>query len=187
MMALVNDWRLGARMFVKQPGLTAAAVVALALGVGLTTLLFSIGYGIFLRGLPFREGRRIMAISMANVVTGRQRLGVTIHDFADWRAAQSSFAEMAAFQTASFNVVVRDGQPERLNGAFLTANGFELLRARSPALGAGSSEAVSSLERMRTRRRAWPWSTPASPISISGASTRWAAGFAWAAIGRRPG
>ena len=48
-MGFLNDWRAGMRMFVRQPGLTSAAVVALALGVGLTTLLFSIGYGIFLR------------------------------------------------------------------------------------------------------------------------------------------
>lgn len=133
-MALVNDSRLAVRMFVRQPGLTAAAVVALALGVGLTTLLFSIGYGIFLRGLPVPQGRRIMAVTFTNVAAGRQQLGVGIHDFADWRAAQRSFDDLAAFQMASLNVVVRDGQPERLLGAFLTANGFEMLHAR-PLLG----------------------------------------------------
>ena len=133
-MALVNDWRLAVRMFVRQPGLTIAAVVALALGVGLTTLLFSIGYGIFLRGLPLPEGRRIMAVTFTNVATGRRQLAVGIHDFADWRASQRSFDDLAAFQFASLNVVVRDGQPERLLGAFLTANGLELLHAR-PLLG----------------------------------------------------
>ncbi len=50
-----ENWRMAVRMSVRQPGLTAAAVVALALGVALTTLLFSIGYGIFLRGLPSRR------------------------------------------------------------------------------------------------------------------------------------
>jgi predicted permease len=133
-MSLATDWRLAARMFVKQPGLTAAAVVALALGVGLTTLLFSITYGIFLRGLPFPDGDRIAAVSLNNVATGRQRLSPTIHDFADWRVAQTSFEEFAAFQTASMNIVVRDGQPERLAGAFLTANGFAVMGAR-PFLG----------------------------------------------------
>lgn len=106
-MALVNDWRLAVRMFVRQPGLTIAAVVALALGVGLTTLLFSIGYGIFLRGLPLPEGRRIMAVTFTNVATGRRQLAVGIHDFADWRASQRSFDDLAAFQFASLNVVVR--------------------------------------------------------------------------------
>ena len=133
-MALVKDCRFAVRMLVREPGLAAAAVVALAVGVGLTTLLFSIGYGIFLRPLPVPDGHRIVAVTLANVATGRQKLGVSVHDFADWRAAQRSFDDLAAFQYASLNVVVRDGQPERLRGAFLTANGLELLRAR-PLLG----------------------------------------------------
>jgi putative ABC transport system permease protein len=133
-MRAIVDWRLAVRMVFRQPGLAAAAVIALALGVGLTTLLFSIGYGIFLRGLPLPDGRRIMAVTFTNVATGGQKLGVSIHDFADWRAAQRSFDDLAAFQYASLNVVVRDGQPERLRGAFLTANGLRLLNAR-PLLG----------------------------------------------------
>jgi len=133
-LSLATDSRLAARMFVKQPGLTAAAVVALALGVGLPTLLFSIAYGIFLRGLPSPDGDRIVAVTFSNVATGRQRLGVTVHDLSEWQAAQTSFDELAAFQMASLNVVVRDGQPERLAGALLTANGFAVMRAR-PLLG----------------------------------------------------
>jgi predicted permease len=133
-MFLATDWRLAVRMFARQPGLTVAAVVALALGIGLTTLLFSISYGIFLRGLPFPEGDRIVAVTLSNVATGRQRLGVSIHDLADWRTAQGSFDELAGFQTSSLNVVVRDGQPERLAGAFLTTNGFAVMGAR-PLMG----------------------------------------------------
>jgi putative ABC transport system permease protein len=133
-MSRTTDWRLAGRMFVRQPGLTTAAVIALALGVGLPTLLFSIAYGIFLRGLPFPAGDRIVAVTLGNVATGRQRLGVTIHDFADWQSGQTSFEEFAAFQTSSLNVVVRDGQPERLAGAFLTVNGFAVMGAR-PLMG----------------------------------------------------
>ncbi len=133
-MSLPSDWRMALRQFVSQPGLTVAAVVALALGVGLPTLLFSIGYGIFLRGLPFPDGHRIVAVTVANVATGRQRLELSIHDLADWRAAQSSFDELAAFRMSSLNVVVREGQPERLAGAYITTNGFAVMRAR-PLLG----------------------------------------------------
>jgi predicted permease len=133
-MFYVRDWRLAGRLLVRQPGLAGAAVVALALGVGLTTLLFSIGYGIFLRGLPLPESNRIVAITFANVATGRQKIAPSIHDLADWRAAQHSFEDLAGFVFGSIPVVVRDGQPERLRGAFLTANGFELLCA-TPLLG----------------------------------------------------
>jgi len=133
-MCLAADWRMAARMFARQPGLTAAAAVALALGVGLPTLLFSISYGIFLRGLPVPDGSRIVAVTLSNVATGRQRLNLTINDLAEWQTAQSTFDELAAFQMSSMNIVVRDGQPERLAGAFLTANGFAVLRV-PPLMG----------------------------------------------------
>ena len=129
-----SDWRLAVRLFFRQPGLTTAAVIALALGVGLTTLVFSIGYGIFMRSLPFPEGDRIMAVTCANLASGRQKVAVSIHDLADWRSSQHSFEDLAGFDLASLNVVMREGQPERLRGAFLTANGFEALRVR-PLLG----------------------------------------------------
>jgi putative ABC transport system permease protein len=133
-MSHATDWRLAFRLFLKQPGLTAAAVVALALGVGVTTLLFSIGYGIFLRGLPFPDSDRIMSVTLSNVATGRQRLGVSLHDFADWKSGQRAFDDLAAFQMASLNVVAEGRDPKRLVGAFMTGNGFAVLGAR-PLLG----------------------------------------------------
>ena len=130
-MSLAADLRVATRLLVKQPGLTAAAVVALALGVGLPTLLFSIAYGIFLRGLPCPNSDRIVAIPLTNVAMHRTSLPVTIHDLADWRASQTSFDGLAAFQTSSLNVTTADGHPERLAGAFLTGNGFEVIGARA--------------------------------------------------------
>lgn len=129
-----DDWQMAVRMFVRQPGLTAAAVVALALGVALTTLLFSIGYGIFLRGLPVPGGDRVMAVTISNPATGQRKLGVGLHDYEDWRAAQRSFESLAGARFASLNVVVRDGQPERLRGAFMTGNSFTALGVQ-PLLG----------------------------------------------------
>jgi putative ABC transport system permease protein len=129
-----SDWRMAVRMFIRQPGLTAAAVVALALGVALTTLLFSIGYGIFLRGLPVPEGDRIMAVTISSIGTGQRKLGVGIHDYEDWRVAQRSFESLAAVRFASLNVVAREGQPERLRGAFMSGDGFGVLRVQ-PLLG----------------------------------------------------
>ncbi len=129
-----GDWRMAVRMFVRQPGLTAAAVVALALGVALTTLLFSIGYGIFLRGLPVPGGDRVMAVTISSPATGQRKIGVGLHDYEDWRGSQRSFESLAGARFASLNVVVRDGQPERLRGAFLTGNGFTALGVQ-PLLG----------------------------------------------------
>jgi putative ABC transport system permease protein len=133
-MSHLTDWRLAFRLFLKQPGLTAAAVVALAVGIGVTTLLFSIADGIFLRGLPFRDSGRIMAVTVSNVATGKERLGVSIHDFVDWKNGQRGFDDLAAFQMASLNVVAEGRDPKRLAGAFITGNGFAVLGAR-PLLG----------------------------------------------------
>jgi predicted permease len=135
-----SDWRSSVRSLVRDPGLAASAVVALGLGIGLTSLLFSLTYGIYYRGLPFPEGDRIMAISATNVANGRARLEVSVHDLADWTAAQRSFDELAGFQRSSVNVVVRAGQPERLVGAYMTANAFDVLRA-APLLGRAFSPA----------------------------------------------
>ena len=133
-MTHVSDWRSGLRLVVKQPGLAASAIVALGLGIGLTSLLFSLTYGIYLRDLPFPDGDRIMAISGTNVATGRTRLEVSIHDIAAWRQRQQSFDDLAAFGRGSLNVVLHANQPERLVGAWLTPNGFEVLGAK-PLLG----------------------------------------------------
>ena len=56
----LQDLRYGARMMVKRPGTSAIAIIALALGIGLTTTMFSIVEGVLLRGLPFPESDRIL-------------------------------------------------------------------------------------------------------------------------------
>ena len=61
-MTILNDIRYGFRMLVKRPGLSAIAIVALALGIGLTTTMFGIVYGVLIKGLPFHESENLVAI-----------------------------------------------------------------------------------------------------------------------------
>ena len=61
MNGLLGDIRYGARMLVKRPGLSALGIVALALGIGLTTTMFSIVYAAVLRGLPYERSDRLVA------------------------------------------------------------------------------------------------------------------------------
>jgi hypothetical protein len=56
-------------MLIRNPGHTAAAVLALALGIGLSTAMFSIVYGILLRGLPFEQSERIVHVGSASAST----------------------------------------------------------------------------------------------------------------------
>ena len=119
----------------RAPGVSVIAVVALALGIGLTTVMFSIVYGAMYRGLPFEGGERIMSVNRSNPEEGEFRIGVPIHDFRDWQERQRAFEALAAHTTGTVNVRAAE-QPERYSGAFVTANTFDLLGV-APLIGTG--------------------------------------------------
>ncbi len=130
MLTTFNDVRFGARMLLKRPGLSAIAVVALALGIGLTTSMFSIVYGLVLRGLPFEDPDALVAISRTRPAQNQQFMPVTIHDFEDWRDQQTSFEHLAASLATTVNISGTEGQPIHYVGARANAHLFDLLRVR---------------------------------------------------------
>jgi predicted permease len=132
---LLRDLRHGTRALLKSPALTAVAVLALTIGIGLTTMMFSIVYGAIMRGLPFEDGHRIMHAERNNLARDIESMEVTAHDFADWRAQQRSFEALAGFYTGTVNLSGGE-KPERFDGAFVSANMFDVLRVR-PLLGPG--------------------------------------------------
>ena len=125
--------RHGVRMLVRRPGLSAAAVIALALGIGLTTTMFSIVY-LAVRGLPFEKSEDLVALFRNRPAQGAEFMGVTIHDFQDWREQQTSFEDIAAYYAETVNLGGTEGRPIRYLGAFVSANLFDLLRVQ-PILG----------------------------------------------------
>ncbi len=129
----MSDLRLAFRMMIKQPGMAILAVVALALGIGLTTTMFSIVNGAALRGLPFPESDRIYHVAPFNVAE-QDDVDSRAHTVAEFARRQQSFEQMAAFRFGTANVVGPDGIPERYRGAWVTANTFRLLKV-APALG----------------------------------------------------
>ncbi|MFL5386192.1 MAG: ABC transporter permease [Longimicrobiaceae bacterium] len=132
-MSLLKDLRYGARKLVHNPGFAAVTVVTLALGIGLTTTMFSIVYGALMRGLPYEHAERIVSVRRANPVRDFQEMSVTPHDFVDYRAQARSFEGLAAFSSGTVNVSGSE-KPERFDGAYMSANAFDVLRAR-PLLG----------------------------------------------------
>lgn len=122
---LVQDLRFGARMLRKHPGMTAIAVLALSLGIGLTTTVFSITYGALYRGLPLPEADRVLHLERNNLERGFNSMEVTVHDFHDWRAQQTAFEDIAAFYSGTVNLSGLEGRPERFSGAFMTANALD--------------------------------------------------------------
>jgi putative ABC transport system permease protein len=132
-MPLLRDFRYGARQMVKRPGLAAITVLTLALGIGLTTLMFSLVNTAMIKGLPFEEPERLMSLIRTNPALGWDNMSVPLHDFEEWREEQRAFEPLAGFTTGTFNVSGTEGA-ERYDGAWVTANLFEVLRIR-PALG----------------------------------------------------
>jgi predicted permease len=132
-MTLFQDLRYGARKLLHNPGFSAVSVVTLALGIGLTTTMFSIVYGALMRGLPFEHGERVVAVRRANPARGQERLDVTVHDLIDYRAQARSFEGLAAYNAGTMNVSGAE-KPERFDGGWVSANAFQLLRVR-PYLG----------------------------------------------------
>jgi putative ABC transport system permease protein len=130
-----RDVRYGLRTLAKAPGHTAAAAIALSLGIGLTTAAFSIVYGILWRGLPYPQSERLMQVDLQNPSRDLLYQGVGVHDYLDWCRRQRSFVGLAAY-TNDPVAVSGDGHPERLLGASLTANALDLLRVK-PMLGRG--------------------------------------------------
>lgn len=133
---LARDLRHGFRMFVKTPALSLIAVVTFGLGIGLTTTIFSIVNGAMFKGLPFPEADRIVALGRADLDRNIQNMGVSVHDFVDWREQQTAFEALGAFSGGTINLVGPDERPERYVGAFVTANMFDILRVPL-ALGRG--------------------------------------------------
>lgn len=134
-----SDLRYAIRMIRRQPGTSAMAVVALALGIGLTTVMFSIVQGVILRGLPFEDADRIQHLTLASPANPRGR-SASLHDFIDWRARQQSFESLEAYTAFTMTVTGAHGFPEQVRGARITPGTLRALRT-TPLLGRDLTDA----------------------------------------------
>ncbi len=133
MQALLRDVRYGLRALLKSPGLTIVATLALTLGIGLTTTMFSIVYGALMKGLPYPDGDRIVVVNRANPTKGINRQNLPIQDFVDYKAQQHVLADLGAFTSGTIYVSGEE-KAERFDGSFVTANLFDIVGVR-PLLG----------------------------------------------------
>jgi putative ABC transport system permease protein len=122
MTTLLADLHFGFRMLVKTPLLSFVAILTIALGVGLTTHTFSSVYGTILRGVPVPGEERLMFIGENRMELSITQMEMSIHDFEDLRAQQTSFEDVAAFYQGTVNVAGEEGPPERFAGAYVSAN-----------------------------------------------------------------
>ncbi len=132
-MPILHDLRYGARLLAKRPVLSGITVLTLALGIGLTTLMFSLVNTAMIKGLPFEDPDRLAGVVRHDVSRGWENMSVPLHEFEEWQEEQRAFESLAGYTTGTFNVSGTEGA-ERYDGAWVTANLFEILRVR-PILG----------------------------------------------------
>jgi putative ABC transport system permease protein len=122
----LQDIRFALRMMRKSPGVTAIALLALTLGVGVTSAMFSLVYGVVLRALPYDDPARIVAIE--RVGTRGHSMSADSNRFVAWRDHQSSFESIAAFMSGSHVNLESGDRPERILVRSVTADFFRVLR-----------------------------------------------------------
>ncbi|HEY9402034.1 MAG TPA: ABC transporter permease [Pyrinomonadaceae bacterium] len=126
-----QDIRYGFRMLWKSPGFTLVTVLALALGIGANTAIFSVVNTVLLRPLPYPNGERIVYIGEWSQQV--PEMSVSYPNFQDWRAQQTTMEQIAAFRSANY-VLTGVGEPERLDGRQVSSGFFNVLGV-TPTLG----------------------------------------------------
>ena len=138
-MALLQDFRFAVRLLIKDPGFTAVAVLALALGIGMNTTVFTFVNAVLIRGLPFEDSHQLLHIDMRNTVT-RADFPTSWREYEEWKSRTKTFADLAGYRPFSANVSEAGRTPERMQAAMLTPNMFRVLR-QQPHIGRDFTDA----------------------------------------------
>jgi predicted permease len=133
-MNFAEDVRFGVRMLVKDPKFTAVVVLALALGMGANTTVFTLVNAVLFRGLPFEKPDRVVDLTCQRLSRKVNRMQVSYPDFQDWRTQSKSFQDLAACSFEQMNLSDQSGVPDRYFGTLVSANAFSLIGQR-PLLG----------------------------------------------------
>lgn len=134
---LWQDFRFSLRSLLKRPGFTAIALLALALGIGANTAIFSLVNAVILQPLPYRDPDRLISVYGTRNRSTQGSVGPT--DFLDYRSQNKTFEQFAASGSMMLPMnLTGSGEPERLNASIITGNYFDTFGVR-PALGRGFS------------------------------------------------
>jgi putative ABC transport system permease protein len=120
MESLWQDLRYGVRMLTKNSGFTAVAIIAIALGIGANSAIFSVVNAVLLRPLPYKDTDRLVTA------------GLSLPDYKDIKEGNQAFDEIAVYASNMYNLIGNDSS-EQVLGGVVTSNFFSLLG--SPTLG----------------------------------------------------
>jgi putative ABC transport system permease protein len=131
MQKLFHDLRYGARMLLKNPGISSIVVLALALGIGANTAIFSVVNAVLLRPLPYEDSDRLVFLNEKSAVL--DEMSISYPNFTDWRSQNHVFEKIGVYNRDSYNLT-GFGEAERIPTAQVSADLFSALRANA-ALG----------------------------------------------------
>lgn len=120
----MSDFKSALRQLLKSPGFTLVAILALALGIGANTAIFSVLYGVVLRPLPYPEQEKLLFIGEWSEQV--PQMSVSYPNFEDWRARQTAFTALGGFRFNGFNYVSA-GESERVTGVMASHDMFTAL------------------------------------------------------------
>jgi putative ABC transport system permease protein len=123
---LTQDVRFAFRTLRKSPGFTGVAVLALAIGIGANTAIFSLVDASRARALPYKEPDRLVQLWGNVMRASLERRGTSYPDFTDWRRLSRSFEDVAAVNQQSVTMLA-GGEAERISSEYVSAGYFELL------------------------------------------------------------
>jgi putative ABC transport system permease protein len=119
---LIRNLRYGLRVLRKNPGLTAAVIATLMLGIGATTAIYTVVYAVLLAPMPYPHPEQLVMVW--SKVNGHDN-GMSAGDFLDWTEQNKSFRQLAAFRGSTFNLSTQD-QPEQVDGLRATPGWFSM-------------------------------------------------------------
>jgi predicted permease len=130
---LIRDVRFALRTMARKPGFTAIAIIIMALGIGANTAIFSLVRAVLLRPLPFANPDQLVMVWEDAAFIGFPKNTPAPANYADWKARNEVFDDMAAMTERDFNLT-GDGEPEKVYAYAVTASFFPLLGVE-PLLG----------------------------------------------------
>src|SRR5258705_4405868 len=128
---MMQGVRYGARMLLKNPGITFVVILALALGIGANTAIFSVVNAVLLRPLPYDEADRLVFLNEKSAVL--DEMSISYPNFTDWRNQNHVFEKISVYNRNSYNLT-GVGEAERILTAQVSADLFAALRVNA-ALG----------------------------------------------------
>ena len=131
------DIRYAFRILLRDPGFAIIAIVALSLGIGANTAIFSVVNAALLRPLPYPDGARLMVVWDRLSKIGIAQFPVSYANYLDYKTGNRVFEDVAAFSSAEFNLTTAE-QAERVPGVYVSANLLAMLGA-APAVVASVS------------------------------------------------